>query len=67
MSASILANGRSTQAFGMHGGEHGAPGRNFVERADGRLDELGYIGSVDVGPDDVFVIETPGGGGYGRP
>jgi 5-oxoprolinase (ATP-hydrolysing) len=65
MTASILANGRSTAAFGMHGGGAGAMGRTYVERADGSHEELGYIGSVEVGPGDVFVIETPGGGGYG--
>ena len=28
---------------------------------------LGHIGSVAMQPGDVFVIETPGGGGYGTP
>jgi 5-oxoprolinase (ATP-hydrolysing) len=38
-----------------------------VERAGGGIEELGHIGKVDMGPGDVFVIETPGGGGWGRP
>jgi 5-oxoprolinase (ATP-hydrolysing) len=38
-----------------------------VERADGTVVELGGSGSADVGPGDVLVIETPGGGGYGTP
>jgi 5-oxoprolinase (ATP-hydrolysing) len=50
----------------MAGGEPGAKGRNLVERADGTVEELGHIGKVDMQPGDVFVIETPGGGGYGR-
>jgi len=65
MTASILSNGRQHGAFGMAGGAPGAVGVNRVERADGRVETLGHIGSVEVGPGDVFVIETPGGGGYG--
>ena len=65
MTASILSNGRHHGAFGMAGGEAGAPGRNRVERADGEILELDHIASVEVGIGDVFVIETPGGGGYG--
>ena len=65
MTASILANNRSIAPFGMAGGAPGAPGRNWVERVDGRREELPHIGSVEMQPGDVFVIETPGGGGYG--
>jgi 5-oxoprolinase (ATP-hydrolysing) len=67
MSASILSNGRRVPAFGLDGGRPGAPGVNRVERADGRVEILGHIGSVEMGPGDVFVIETPGGGGCGAP
>jgi 5-oxoprolinase (ATP-hydrolysing) len=67
MTASILSNGRSTAAFGLAGGQAGAPGRNLVVRADGSVEVLGHIGSVEMGSGDVFVIETPGGGGYGAP
>jgi 5-oxoprolinase (ATP-hydrolysing) len=38
-----------------------------VERADGTVTELGGSDATDVGPGDVLVIETPGGGGYGPP
>ena len=65
MTASILSNGREVPAFGMAGGEPGACGENRVERADGRIERLRHIGSVEMGPGDVFVVETPGGGGYG--
>ena len=67
MTASILSNGRVHPAFGMDGGEPGALGINRVERHDGRVEALGHIGSAEMTPGDVFVIETPGGGGYGRP
>ncbi len=66
MTASILSNGRKVPAFGMAGGEAGAPGINRIERADGRVEVLEHIGSADMQPGDVFVIETPGGGGYGK-
>ncbi|HKX44000.1 MAG TPA: hydantoinase B/oxoprolinase family protein [Burkholderiaceae bacterium] len=65
MTASILSNGRHHGAFGMAGGAPGLPGLNRVERADGRVELLDHIGSAEMEPGDVFVIETPGGGGYG--
>jgi 5-oxoprolinase (ATP-hydrolysing) len=65
MTASILSNNRAIAPFGLAGGEAGQPGRNSVERADGRVEVLTHIGSVEVGPGDVFVVETPGGGGFG--
>ena len=67
MTASILSNGRAAGAFGMAGGQAGAVGENLVERADGRVERLGHIGQVEMAPGDVFVIRTPGGGGYGMP
>jgi 5-oxoprolinase (ATP-hydrolysing) len=67
MNAAILSNGRERGAFGMAGGSAGLPGINRVERADGSRVSLGHIGSVEMQPGDVFVIETPGGGGYGPP
>ncbi|CAM5782080.1 hydantoinase B/oxoprolinase family protein [Rhizobacter fulvus] len=66
MTASILSNGRRHGAFGMAGGSAGQPGINRVERADGTREALDHIGSVEMAPGDVFVIETPGGGGFGE-
>jgi 5-oxoprolinase (ATP-hydrolysing) len=65
MTASILSNGRHAGAFGMAGGEAGLPGINRIERADGTVELLDHLASADMQPGDVFVIETPGGGGYG--
>ena len=65
MTASILSNGRVHGAFGMAGGAAGAPGINRVERVGGATESLGHIGSVEMAAGDVFVIETPGGGGCG--
>ncbi|HEX4235504.1 MAG TPA: hydantoinase B/oxoprolinase family protein, partial [Caldimonas sp.] len=65
MTASILSNGRHHGAFGVAGGSAGRPGINRVERADGSVEALDHIASVEMAPGDVFVIETPGGGGCG--
>jgi 5-oxoprolinase (ATP-hydrolysing) len=65
MTASILSNGRVIPSFGMRGGQAGALGINRVERADGCFEPLQHIGSAEMAAGDVFVIETPGGGGYG--
>jgi 5-oxoprolinase (ATP-hydrolysing) len=67
MQAGILSNGRSVPAFGLGGGLPGAVGVNRVERADGRVETLGHIGATAMAVGDVFVIETPGGGGFGVP
>ncbi len=67
LTASILSNGRHSGAFGMAGGSPGKPGINRVERADGRVELLDHIGSTHMAAGDVFVIETPGGGGFGKP
>jgi 5-oxoprolinase (ATP-hydrolysing) len=65
MTASILANNRSIAPFGLAGGAAGERGRNWVERSDGRIEEMGHIGSVEMAAGDVYVIQTPGGGGFG--
>jgi N-methylhydantoinase B/oxoprolinase/acetone carboxylase alpha subunit len=61
MTASILSNGRVHPAFGLAGGQSGAPGINRVVRADGRVETLAHIGSAEMLPGDVFEIHTPGG------
>jgi 5-oxoprolinase (ATP-hydrolysing) len=67
MTASILSNRRRIAPFGLAGGEPGACGLNYVVRQDGTRTELGATDSTDMQAGDVFVIETPGGGGYGPP
>jgi 5-oxoprolinase (ATP-hydrolysing) len=65
MTAAILSNNRIHPPFGMAGGSPGSLGINRVERADGSVELLAHIGKVEMGAGDLFVIETPGGGGYG--
>ncbi|RZT94205.1 5-oxoprolinase (ATP-hydrolysing) [Advenella incenata] len=66
MTAAILSNNRKYAPFGLKGGEPGQTGRNYIERADGSVTELGPQDSANLLPGDIFVIETPGGGGYGQ-
>ncbi|AMM18721.1 5-oxoprolinase (plasmid) [Burkholderia sp. PAMC 28687] len=67
MIAVILSNRRCVAPFGLAGGEPGALGVNWVERADGKKREnFGARHQVQMNLDDVFVIQTPGGGGYGE-
>ena len=65
MTAVILANHRRVAPFGLHGGEPGAVGRNWVERAAGTREDFGGTEELALQKGDVFVIETPGAGGYG--
>ena len=66
MTASILSNGRHVPAFGAAGGAAGRVGINSVARANGVIEPLDHIGSAEMAAGDVFVIATPGGGGYGK-
>ena len=67
MKAAVLSGHRSVPPYGMAGGEPGGLGRNWVERVTGERIELSYADEIDMRVGDVFVIETPGGGGYGAP
>jgi 5-oxoprolinase (ATP-hydrolysing) len=65
MTAAILSGHRRVPPYGMAGGAPGAVGRNWVERTDGSREEFGATHAVAMHPGDVFVIATPGGGGFG--
>ncbi|WP_300609930.1 hydantoinase B/oxoprolinase family protein [Trebonia sp.] len=64
MTVTTLAGHRRVPAFGMAGGGPGALGRHWVERADGSVTPMAGCDSVRLEAGDVFVIETPGGGGF---
>ncbi|MGH7043198.1 MAG: hydantoinase B/oxoprolinase family protein, partial [Acetobacteraceae bacterium] len=63
MTAVIVSSRRNVVPFGLDGGEPGAAGRQWVERADYSHEILTGTASAELKPVDVFVIETPGGGG----
>ncbi|WP_193200086.1 hydantoinase B/oxoprolinase family protein [Nostoc sp. MG11] len=66
MTANILSGHRVVPPFGLNGGEAGLMGRNWIQRQNGTLENLDSTATVDMQPGDVFVIETPGGGGFGK-
>jgi len=66
MRANILANRRRVPPRGIAGGADAQAGRNWVERTDGSVEMLSATAYADVDAGDRFVIETPGGGGFGR-
>jgi 5-oxoprolinase (ATP-hydrolysing) len=64
--AAILSNRRRVPPFGLDGGGDGLPGRNYVIRAAGEIETLGATAEIELEAGERFVIETPGGGGYGK-
>ncbi len=65
MTAAILSGQRQVAPFGLAGGGPGAPGRNWVERADGQVEAIAAQAQITLAAGDTLVIATPGGGGFG--
>ena len=65
MTAVLLANHRKVAPFGLAGGQPGATGKNWIERADGSIEHFGATHEAEMSAGDVFVIQTPSGGGFG--
>ncbi|WP_088348568.1 MULTISPECIES: hydantoinase B/oxoprolinase family protein [Rhodomicrobium] len=65
MTATVLALNRRTRPQGVAGGGAGLSGRNAVRRANGATEELKGNDQRQMQPGDIFILETPGGGGYG--
>ena len=66
MTAGVVSGHRRVAPFGVDGGEPGKCGRNYIERVDGTVTELSGTDGAEMSPGDVFVIESPGGGGFGE-
>ncbi|MBC1222040.1 hydantoinase B/oxoprolinase family protein [Nostoc sp. UCD121] len=66
MTANILSGHRVIPPFGLNGGQVGIVGRNWIQRQNGIEENLDSTATVEMKPGDVFVIETPGGGGFGK-
>jgi 5-oxoprolinase (ATP-hydrolysing) len=67
MTVTTLSSHRRVPPYGMAGGSPGGLGRHWIARADGSVTPMQGCDSVPVDAGDVFVLETPGGGGYGPP
>lgn len=65
MTAAILSGHRVIPPFGLAGGQPAALGQNWILRRNGQIESLGSKAEVAMQPGDIFVIETPGGGGFG--
>ncbi|MEX2495641.1 MAG: hydantoinase B/oxoprolinase family protein [Woeseia sp.] len=65
MKANVLSGHRRVPPYGLEGGESAKVGFNFVEHPDGTVTQLSSMDQIDLQAGDVFVIKTPGGGGYG--
>ncbi len=66
MTVNIIAGHRKIPPYGLSGGESGALGENYVIHPDKSITSLGTKGQIEVTKDDVFVLKTPGGGGFGK-
>ena len=66
MTAVIVSSRRNVAPFGLFGGADAQPGRQWVDRAGGTRDVLTGTDKAELAPGDIFAIETPGGGGFGR-
>ena len=65
MTANILSGHRIISPFGLAGGKPGKVGKNWIQRHDGTQKFLRSTATVKMNPGDTFIIETPGGGGFG--
>ncbi|MBE9045838.1 hydantoinase B/oxoprolinase family protein [Pleurocapsales cyanobacterium LEGE 10410] len=65
MTAGILSGHRIVPPFGLNGGEAGKVGKSYIQRQDKTIEQLDSTATVEMQPGDTFIVETPGGGGYG--
>ena len=66
MTVTTLCSHRKVKPFGLNGGSPGDCGKEWLERTDGSILNLNGNDSCEVEPNDLFVMETPGGGGFGE-
>src|SRR5580704_8125010 len=62
---SLQSERRRFAPYGLHGGGDGKPGRNAIIHADGTVEEAPGKATLSLGPNEIVVVETPGGGGWG--
>ncbi|WP_235602910.1 hydantoinase B/oxoprolinase family protein [Piscirickettsia litoralis] len=65
MNLSILSTRRLVAPFGLSGGKDAKAGENSIIRANGGIEKVAGVQSLEVDPQDIFIMKTPGGGGYG--
>ena len=65
MTVTTLCSHRKIKPFGVNGGNPGECGREWLETNDGKIVNLKGNDSCQVKENDLFIMETPGGGGFG--
>lgn len=66
VSLSVLTQHRSQKPYGLKGGLSGLNGEQYVIRSGGDRINLKSIDGTEIHAGDIFIIKTPGGGGYGE-
>lgn len=67
VSVNIISGHRQVPPYGLDGGQAAQVGSNWVEHVDSKITQLTGSDSIELESGDIFVIETPGGGGFGAP
>lgn len=60
----LLTERRVQPPYGLNGGHPGGRGANILIRGEQKIPLPGK-GTIDLNPNDILSIRTPGGGGYG--
>jgi len=63
---SVLAERTKIPPWGLYGGKNGAKGEHYIIKPSGKRIKLKSKCTIEIEKDDVFVVRTPGGGGYGN-
>jgi N-methylhydantoinase B len=66
VTVTVTSERRKRGAFGLHGGQDGRPGRNRLIQGQTTTELPGKF-TRELEANDVLQIETPGGGGWGKP
>jgi 5-oxoprolinase (ATP-hydrolysing) len=63
---SLLTQHRKEKPYGSKGGDEGKPGQQYIIRKSGKKDKLKGMDGAQLKTGDRLIIETPGGGGFGK-
>ena len=66
MTVTTLCSHRKIKPFGLNGGGPGECGKEWLEKNNGTILNLNGNDSCEVELNDLFVMQTPGGGGFGK-
>jgi len=64
---SVLAERTKIPPWGLYGGQPGAKGEYYIIKSDGKRIKLKSKCTIRMKKGDIFLVRTPGGGGYKNP